>query len=414
MGTLNITQNSFWNVNIFIWLYSIQNTVGVSNGEGPFSGKLTFVHTSYLGTPILETDQKGDIVYIALTDINGNTILRDERSDGTLQNKIYTGHRYDNVTGLTYAHARYLDTRSHTFTTVDPLYYQLSSAQLYNPQLMNAYSYANNNPVSNTDPTGLLPSISSMYNSFVSSAKQVYNSAKTSINNFASNVKANVVGVVNVVVPKINSALTKANNYLAGPSQQATNFNINVANGVTSGLIDLGNATLWHGNNAVSSAYSSFTGNSCSQCANNNQTILNSPSQLIDSKNAGGGYVGIAGTAIGTGIALMSGGGEVKGGLNISLKSLDVVPSASLKLEKLSSQFDSSVSEMMEYMQANGAIYRDTVSNNVNIFAQKFGGREGYFRITLDPNMERVISAGQNKVSNVLNGLAKARFIKMN
>ena len=102
----------------------------------------------------MSTNDKGDTIYISLTDVNGNIILRDVRNDGTLINKVYTGHRYDNVTGLTYAHARYLDTRSHTFTTVDPLYYQLSSAQLYNPQLMNAYSYANNNPVKYNDPTG--------------------------------------------------------------------------------------------------------------------------------------------------------------------------------------------------------------------------------------------------------------------
>ncbi len=138
---------------------------------------------------MLETDTKGDIVYIALTDINGNAILRDERNDSTLQNKLYTGHKYDNVTGLTYAHARYLDTRTHTFTTVDPLYYQLSSAQLYNPQLMNAYSYANNNPVSNTDPTGLR-SISAAYNSVKSAVSSAISSVKSAVSSVVSSIKS--------------------------------------------------------------------------------------------------------------------------------------------------------------------------------------------------------------------------------
>ena len=55
---------------------------------------------------MLSTDSKGDIVYLSLTDIDGNAILRDQRSDSSLFNKLYTGHHYDQVTDLTYAHAR--------------------------------------------------------------------------------------------------------------------------------------------------------------------------------------------------------------------------------------------------------------------------------------------------------------------
>ncbi len=201
------------------------------SGEVPLSGTLTFVHTSYLGTPVLETDQKGDIVYIALTDINGNTILRDERNDSTLQNKIYTGHRYDNVTQLTYAHARYLDTRTHTFTSVDPLYYQLSSAQLYNPQLMNAYSYANNNPVSNTDPTGLW-SVSKAFNyvsgkvaavagfaaGAVTSAIKGVVSTASMVSNFAYGMATNPTATWNNASVSVYKAFNPAVNFVSNNS----------------------------------------------------------------------------------------------------------------------------------------------------------------------------------------------------
>ena len=185
-----------------------------------------------MGTPVLETDTKGDIVYIALTDINGNTILRDERNDSTLQNKLYTGHKYDNVTGLTYAHARYLDTRTHTFTSVDPLYYQLSSAQLYNPQLMNAYSYANNNPVSNTDPTGLwsisgvVSSVKSFVSSAISSTKSAINNAVYSIaNSGAANKIANTVTAI---------SSSKAGAVVLGIAAGVMNFGPSIVNGFVS------------------------------------------------------------------------------------------------------------------------------------------------------------------------------------
>ncbi len=178
----------------------------------------------------METDTKGDTIYISLTDVNGNIILRDVRNDSTLQNKIYTGHRYDNVTQLTYAHARYLDTRTHTFTTVDPLYYQLSSAQLYNPQLMNAYSYANNNPVVNTDPTGLLPSISSMYNYVSGKANAAIATVSNTWNSVVSNAKSYFSGGNSTPVP----TKTTAPSYLNNISLKSTgNSNISIPSGNT-------------------------------------------------------------------------------------------------------------------------------------------------------------------------------------
>jgi len=118
-------------------------------------GKVTYIHTNYLGTPVLETDDKGDIVEMDVTDSFGNYIYRDQRKDSPYHNKAYTGHEYDDVTGLTYAHARYLDTKAHTFISVDPLLYSLPQAYLLDPQQMNSYAYARNNPIIYTDPTGL-------------------------------------------------------------------------------------------------------------------------------------------------------------------------------------------------------------------------------------------------------------------
>ncbi len=56
--------------------------------------------------------------------------------------------------GLAFAHARYLATPTHSFLSVDPMLYKLPQAYLLDPQQMNSYAYARNNPITYTDPTG--------------------------------------------------------------------------------------------------------------------------------------------------------------------------------------------------------------------------------------------------------------------
>ena len=157
---------------------------------------------------MLSTDSKGDIVYLSLTDIGGNAILRDQRSDSSLFNKLYTGHHYDQVTNLTYAHARYLDTRSHSFLSVDPMYYELPSSYIYNPQSQNSYSYANNNTVVNTDPTGLW-SISSVVSSVRSHVSSIVSSVKSSYNTAVSNVKS-FVGAASSIASQVKTRVTNS------------------------------------------------------------------------------------------------------------------------------------------------------------------------------------------------------------
>jgi RHS repeat-associated protein len=123
-------------------------------GNEASTGKLTFIHVNYLGTPVLETDDKGDIVQMDITDAFGNYVQRDQRKDNAYHNKSYTSHEFDDVTGLTYAKARYLDTPSHSFLSVDPVIYDLSQDYLNDPQQMNSYAYARNNPIVYKDPNG--------------------------------------------------------------------------------------------------------------------------------------------------------------------------------------------------------------------------------------------------------------------
>ncbi|WP_406642537.1 RHS repeat-associated core domain-containing protein [Amycolatopsis sp. WGS_07] len=60
---------------------------------------------------------------------------------------------YRNTTGLTHLGAREYDPALGRFTTVDPV------LKTDDPQQMNGYSYANDNPIGLTDPSGLCPGV---------------------------------------------------------------------------------------------------------------------------------------------------------------------------------------------------------------------------------------------------------------
>jgi RHS repeat-associated protein len=69
-----------------------------------------------------------------------------------IETQKFTGKERDAETGLDYFGARYFSGAQGRFTSPDPL---LTSAKLGNPQTWNRYSYAIDNPLRYTDPTGM-------------------------------------------------------------------------------------------------------------------------------------------------------------------------------------------------------------------------------------------------------------------
>ena len=64
----------------------------------------------------------------------------------------YAGHLEDEDSGLVYMQARWMDPKSGTFLSVDPMV-----ADADDPQAFNAYAYARNNPIAYVDPDGRTP-----------------------------------------------------------------------------------------------------------------------------------------------------------------------------------------------------------------------------------------------------------------
>ena len=67
--------------------------------------------------------------------------------------KKYIGEYYDVDTALNYLNARYYDSSIGRFISQDPMFWSPEKF-LTDPQQMNSYNYARNNPIVNKDPSG--------------------------------------------------------------------------------------------------------------------------------------------------------------------------------------------------------------------------------------------------------------------
>lgn len=107
-------------------------------------GKVTYVYTDAQGTPIAETDASGNVTATFDYKPYGSQALGSPRPGPG-----YTGHVNDPDTGFIYMQARYYDPLAGRFLSIDPI--GPSSGNTFN---FNRYTYTNNNPVVNIDPTG--------------------------------------------------------------------------------------------------------------------------------------------------------------------------------------------------------------------------------------------------------------------
>jgi RHS repeat-associated protein len=84
-------------------------------------------------------------------------VFRSCGDDDTVQSGVEPSAGKSGATGLDYFEARYMSSAQGRFTSPDPL-----GGKLEDPQTLNKYTYARNNPLAFTDPTGLYVCGSSM------------------------------------------------------------------------------------------------------------------------------------------------------------------------------------------------------------------------------------------------------------
>lgn len=116
----------------------------VSGGE-----RVEYHHPDRLGTRVVSNNL--DATYYEQTSLPFGTALNAESTGAT--NRRFTSYDRSPNTGLDYALNRSYDSQQGRFTQVDPI--GMGASTQASPQTMNLYSYCGNDPVNNTDPSGL-------------------------------------------------------------------------------------------------------------------------------------------------------------------------------------------------------------------------------------------------------------------
>jgi len=115
-------------------------------------GEIYHAHADALGSTALLTDATGDIVERYDYNPFGACVATDVNGGGLVGNPYrFTGRRLDSETGLFYYRARYYSTEMGRFLSRDPI-----GPWGDRGNFGNAYAYAGNNPLTYTDPSGLI------------------------------------------------------------------------------------------------------------------------------------------------------------------------------------------------------------------------------------------------------------------
>ncbi|MEK7564320.1 MAG: FG-GAP-like repeat-containing protein [Patescibacteria group bacterium] len=115
-----------------------------------------YTHTDHLGSTTATSDGSGALVETLDYFPFGNQRIS---SGAHTEQRQYIGQEYDEETNLNYLNARYYNSQTGKFISQDPVFLGLgvdprTQEALRDPQSLNSYSYARNNPITLSDPNG--------------------------------------------------------------------------------------------------------------------------------------------------------------------------------------------------------------------------------------------------------------------
>ncbi|MES2416149.1 MAG: RHS repeat-associated core domain-containing protein [Patescibacteria group bacterium] len=142
----------------------------------------------------------------------------DNKSTNFSEHKQFGGHYKDN-TGLNYMGARYYNPNYGRFVSQDPMFWSLPKEYLLDPQQMNSYAFARNNPIIYTDPDGKT-AVDSI-NTFVSNT---INSVVSSVSNFFGGGNTNNLQVQKNIDKGTTLVDYKGSNFIGKPATVHPDF----------------------------------------------------------------------------------------------------------------------------------------------------------------------------------------------
>ncbi len=179
------------------------NSIDIATIEGTgATSQIYYASKDLLNSSSIITDSVG-VIAETMDYFPFGGIRIDQKVTGSSfsEQRKFIGQEYDQDTGLNYLNARYYNATIGRFISQDPMFWQLPNELLADPQQLNSYSYARNNPIIGSDPSGLLTVIvpGTSYNSkdwsssgsmsnFISSVGKTFNEThQTSVINDKSN-----------------------------------------------------------------------------------------------------------------------------------------------------------------------------------------------------------------------------------
>ncbi len=119
------------------------------------AAKIYYATDDYINSSSIMTDSAGALAE-TLDYFPFGGVRIDNRTGNLDEQRKYIGQEYDTDTSLNYLNARYYNSATGKFSSQDPMFWSFDKSWLADPQRLNSYSYANNNPITGSDPSGLL------------------------------------------------------------------------------------------------------------------------------------------------------------------------------------------------------------------------------------------------------------------
>lgn len=159
--------------------------IAVASVKGSnYTAAVYTIHADHLTGANVVTNENGDISQLLDYYAFGAVRLDDQRGDYN-ETRKFTGHEYDDGTGLVYMNARYYDPELGRFLSQDPLFIGVSnqsviesranksySNYLTSPQTFNAYSYVLNNPLKYVDASGEVAEYFQQFGSYMAQGQR--------------------------------------------------------------------------------------------------------------------------------------------------------------------------------------------------------------------------------------------------